>query len=186
MKRTLAITSLMLVLVGSLVSAKAATSIAYDLTSLGGNQWQYSYTADNNTLGVPITDFLVYFPDVVSPDNFSYALLGGTTPAGWTLSKIQPSAVNLGGYAEFSGGSIPVGSSVGGFTVGFSYTGSGTLGSQHFEVYDPNFNLLDSGQTTPKGPHGVPEGGTTLVYALLAGLSLLGVGRLQPVWAGRR
>jgi hypothetical protein len=191
MKRTLVITSIMLALVGSLVSAKA-TSITYDLTFLpapGNNRWQYTYRVNNNTLGASITDFIIYFPDVVSSDNFSYTLVGGTGGGeGFVLSQFQPSGIDLCGFAEFSGGNIPVGNTQNSFMESCIYTGSATLGSQYFEVYDPaNHNLLDSGWTTPTPPGPwVPEGGTTLAYALLAGLSLLGVGRLQPVWSGRQ
>ena len=189
MKRTLAITSIILTLVGSLVSAKAFTGITYGLSSLGGNQWQYSYSVNNNTIGAPITDFLVYFPDVSSSEYSYYTLLGGTGSGGFSFvtPPVQPSAPNLGGFAEFSGGSIPVGNTLSGFTVDFSYTGSASLGSQSFEVYDSStFDLLDSGRTTPQGSPGVPDGGATLTYALLAGLSLLGLGRLQPEWSGRQ
>ena len=176
----------MLLLVGSLVSANA-TSITYNLSSLGGNQWQYNYLINNNTLGSSIMDFLIYFPSVQSPDSLNYTLLGGTAPGGWSLSTFQPSAVNLGGFAEFSGGSIPVGNTLSGLTVAFSYTGSGLLGSQYFEVYDPNtFDLLDSGPSTPRDLPGVPDGGATFTCALLAGLSLFGMGHLRPGWSGRQ
>lgn len=131
-------------------------------------------------------DLVIYFPDVSSSEYLYYTLLGGTGSGGFGLSMFQPSAPNLGGFAEFSGSSIPAGNTLGSFTVDFSYTGTASLGSQSFEVYDPNFSLLDSGKTTAQGSTGVPEGGTTIAYALLAGLSLLGLGRLQPGWSGRQ
>ncbi len=87
----------------------------------------------------------------------------------------QPSAIDLGGMAEWYGGSIPVAGSLGGFGLEFVYTGSSALGSQYFEVYDANFNVAERGYTVPGGPHGVPEQSATILYMLLGILSLAGM-----------
>jgi hypothetical protein len=96
-------------------------------------------------------------------------------PAGWNGALYQPSAVDLGGFFEASGGSIAAGGSLSGFSVLFAYTGTAPLGSQHFEIYDSNFIVLDSGQTTPAGTIQVPEPGSLILLASgLAGLGMAG------------
>ncbi|HEV8543140.1 MAG TPA: hypothetical protein VGR78_12165 [Verrucomicrobiae bacterium] len=155
-----------------------ATTIDYNLVSLGGNQWKYTYTVENDTIAGAITDFLIYFPSLSSSDAFNYTLDSTITPTGWNGSLFAPSAVDLGGFAEWSGGSIPAGGSDGVFGVEFTYTGTERLGQQSFEVYDDNFNLLDSGSTSRAGA-AVPEQTATMTFAVLALACLGGIKAYQ-------
>lgn len=136
----------------------------------------YSYTVTNN-MQVPLQDFAIFFPKVSAPDAKYYTLNGSTSPGGWSSVLFQPSAIDLGGFVEWYGGSIaPNGGSLSGFMVNFSYDFANPLAttpsSQYFEVYDANFALLDSGQTILLPIPGVPEPSPTMAYLLLAVLCL--------------
>jgi hypothetical protein len=172
MKRLITIAGTVLVLVGLTVSVKAdMLDITYTLTT-GGGGGTYDYTVWNNSLSGPLTDFLIYFPDVQSPDAFNYVLNSAVNPAGWSSSLFQPSAIDLGGYVEWTAlTAIAPGGALSGFGASFLYSGSATLGSQYFEVYDQDFNVLTSGWTTV-----IPEPSTCgLLTFLLAGMGVRGV-----------
>src|SRR3569833_3281807 len=101
-------------------SALNATTINYDLVSLGGNDWKY-------------TNNLIFFPSESSADNFNYTIGAITTPPGWTSFKADASAPDLGAFVEWYGDSILPGHSANGFEVEFTYTGTERLGAQTFE-----------------------------------------------------
>ena len=163
----------------SAVTSAQATSVTYDLDGTLPVQ-SYRYTVANNSLGSPISDFVLFFPAENTPDFADYTLVGATAPPGWAIDLIPSSAIDLGAYAEayvVSSGEIPVGGSLGGFEISFTYTGSGTPGSQMFNIYDPTtLDVLDTGTTTPAS-HGLPDTGSTLGFALVAAALCAGWGR---------
>lgn len=152
--------------------ATRAGIVDIQYTLSGGNV--YGYTVHNNSLGSPLTDFVVYFPDITGPGE--YTNLGGTvldSPIGWTGTPFEPTAITLNGLVDWStgGAGIPNGGVLDGFEISFNYSGSGSPGSQFFEVYDAGFNLLASGFTTPL----IPEPASSLACAILLGFSVVGL-----------
>jgi len=155
-----------------------ATSVSYDVQNLGGATWEYTYTVANDTLGADIEELTVWF-DLGLYDNLTPTV----TPSDWDPLAINPDpGIPDDGYYDvlaLAAGIAP-GDSLGGFGVSFDYLGTGTPGSQLFEVVDPNtFALLDDGTTVPAtpGPNpnpnpAIPEPATGLLVAMgLAGLA---------------
>jgi hypothetical protein len=168
--------------VGATSLVHAQYQVAYDLLNNGAD-YTYDYTVFNQA-GDPLKDFLIYFPDVASTEAFSYNLTSSTQPGGWTGTLVPPSAIDLGGFIEFltAGGGILPGTSLGGFSATFEYNSPNNtpLGSQAYEVYDANFDLVASGRTVPTQPPGVPEQASSLSWALaIAGLAIFAK-RIQP------
>lgn len=173
MKNSLKSAITAVVLVGLACSAQA-TIVKYSLTDNGSGNYTYNYTVENNTAS-PLTDFGIYFPDVSSIDAANYVLGTALSPGGWTSIVTQPSAINLGGIAEWYGNSIAPGGTASGFGIQFTHTGSVPLGSQYFEVYDAGLNVMEFGQTQPLTPGAVPEPSTVLA-GMLPALIMAGAG----------
>jgi hypothetical protein len=161
-------------------TASYATSISYDLTKLAGNTWQYDFTVANNSLGVPIGEFTLFFDyhtfsnltDVSEP--LEYAGPAVVQPV-LPINPLFPIAQDgFFDYLAADAGLAPHGT-LGGFIVDVSFTGPGTPGGPQFQVVDANFNTIDSGSTTPS--QSVPEPTT---------LGLLAIGLLAALMARRR
>jgi hypothetical protein len=171
MKRRAARIGTLLCLLGSVALAYASdVGIEYKLS---GNT--YSYTVANHSLSQSVELFDIFFPDIQSPDAFNYSgIAASATPANWIGSGTEPSAVDLGGFVEFSSliSGIGVGHSQNGFEATFNHTGSANPGSQFFLVFDENLNVIASGYTV----HGqsVPDACGWLCY-LLAALPIAGL-----------
>jgi MYXO-CTERM domain-containing protein len=129
--------------------------IEYLLTHLTGDRWQYSYTVTNESLAVGIEEITLWFAFD------KYENLAITTPdppsSLWDEIIVQPEPLLLfDGYydALTLGSGIPVGQSVGGFSVAFDWLGAGTPSPQPFDIVDPDtFEALHTGTTTPEpGP----------------------------------
>ena len=152
-----------------LCASTNATVIEYEATSLGGNTWEYVYTVENDSLAVDIENFAVFF-DLGLYENLA---VGSSTPADWDPLVLQPDPLlpddGLYDALALVVGIAP-GDSLGGFAVQFDFLGSSAPGDQFFEVFDVNFNVLDSGFTeeaeTDTTDPSVPSPGTLLLIAL--------------------
>ena len=137
------------IFVFALTTAQAfATTITFQVTDLGGNDWRYDYVVKNDTLTTPIEEFAIYF-DLAEYDNLTPA----DVPADWNALVLQPDpAIPDDGIfdalALVPAAAIGPGSQLAGFSVSFHFLGVGTPGTQRFEILDPvTFDVLDFGTT---------------------------------------
>jgi len=130
------------------------TGIQFLANDLGSNQWEYVYTVENIALSEGIEEFTIWF------DYGLYDNLVVTTPAplsdNWNEAVIQPEPVlSDDGYydvlAETGDPGIGIGIAAGDFSVSFDWLGSGTPGSQFYEIIDPDtFATIEDGYTVPE------------------------------------
>jgi hypothetical protein len=156
---------------GALLPAAAdAALIQYELTSLGGNRWEYAYTVTNDTLGAPLEEFTIFF-DVALYENLAVT----ASPAGWSSLVVEPDPLlpDDGFFDALgtAGGITPAGV-VSGFRVAFDFLGVGAPDQQPYHVVDPiTFAVPESGVTIAFVPES--HAGWLLAVAALA----LGVAR---------
>jgi hypothetical protein len=155
-------------------STASATDVTYDLTSLGGNEWQYSFTVSNNSLSVPVQEFTVFF----DPASFTHLTVGPVQPAAWPNPLVVPAdpafLPDLSGFGFFdtlaADSGISPGAKLAGFSVDVDFLGSGTPGGQVFEVIDPGtFSTLERGETHAQsggGGTGVAEPSTGALFCV--------------------
>ena len=151
-----------------------AVQIAYDLESLGGNGYRYTYTVTNDgTTGGAVELFDVLF-DPALYDESSLTIVTANPPASdWSEAILASGVLIPAAYdaLAFSGG-IPISGSQAGFAVEFAWLGIGTPGDQGFEIYDSvSFDLLEAGTTTAV----VPLPGAVVLF----GSALLGLARVR-------
>lgn len=141
----------------------AATTILYQAEDLadvvtGEDLWRYTYTVADFTYGAD-HGFTIVF------DLSLYTNLEDPPPAvnaDWDVITIQPDLL-LPDHGYYDALALSATPSLGNpFTVEFVWLGAGAPGSQPFGVYDPAFQLLETGDSVP-----VPEP---------ASVTLLGVG----------
>lgn len=153
-----------LIAVLSFPAISQATIINYTASSLGGSVWQYDYLIENDTLADPIAEFTIYFPETLYEN---LAVL--SSPLEWDTIVIQPDiGLPANGFFDalsLSTGLAP-GASAGLFSVTFTYLGTSSPADQFFDVYDANFNLLDSGTTSPLSPVPEPNSFAMLILGL--------------------
>ena len=142
-----------------------ATVVTFDLIDLGSDSFECIYTIENDSLGVPIEQFTIWF------DEQLYGNLQVTTQsplAGSWDEIILPSSgfgVPLGYDALALTGGIGLGQSIGGFSVTFDWLGTGLPSYHDFEIIDPTTSqTIDFGATIPEP--------TTLLLFALGGLML--------------
>jgi hypothetical protein len=154
----------------------SATAIQYSVAPLGGARWLFTYEITNDALPV-IEEFSVFFNGATFA-NLSVV----SSPPTWDAIVLQPDpglpADGLFDALALVSG-IPLPGALGGFTVVADFLGSGTPGSQPFQVIDPRtFAVLESGRTSGVvGPP--PENAVDAPSSLslcLGGMAALGAG----------
>ncbi|GGA77875.1 hypothetical protein GCM10011507_31410 [Edaphobacter acidisoli] len=143
-------TLLQIICVGVFAAWAGASALAdsvvvdYGATQIGGTEWQYTYQLSGTFQSGD--DLAIYFPLATSANLVDM----GTGGPDWTTFVLQPDG-SLPADGEFdmlANQDNPDLSSV--FTVDFEWLGSGSPGSQSFTLYDPNFNVIDTGATVPE------------------------------------
>lgn len=153
------------------VGKSHAIQISYKAVNLadttpGEDLWQYSYTVGDYSFDMDY-GFTIYF------DYFLYSNLEDPAPYvndDWDPIVWQPDTAIPDDGAYDALALENAASLADPFVVSFVWLGSEVPGSQFFEVYDPDFNIIRSGETAP-----VPEPATLL----LVGSGLLGLAGLR-------
>jgi hypothetical protein len=150
------------------ISPVFASLIQYELTSLGGDFYRYDYTVFNDGslgAGVAIYNFEILFDPSIY-DESSLVIATPNPPASDWDEAIYSSVPGIdAAYDALSlSGGIPDGSYASGFAVEFKWIGGASgLGSQPYEIYDPDtFEPLETEQTSPP----IPEPGTFVLLGI--------------------
>jgi len=179
--------SLLALAFGLLALPSANAQVTYTATDISGSTWEYDYTVSNSVLSSSLTEFTTFF----TLGQYSN-LVTETSPGNWSPIAAQPDpGLPADGFYDVLAldSGLASGGSQSGFSVQFTYLGSGTPGSQLFNFVDSSsFATLFAGQTTlssggsgGSGPTSVPEIDPS---ALVSAMTLL-LGALA-VMRGRR
>jgi len=157
--------------------ASPSISISYTLVPMGGNSYKYVYSITNNgtlTGSAPVQLFDILFDTSQYQESSLQIVTPANLNAQWSQEILTgiPPAVPAAYDALALAGGVPAGTTVTGFAVQFTWLGSGTPGSQPFQIYDPTtFTLLQSGQTT-SAPVSVPAASVLSLILISFGLAL--------------
>jgi len=162
-----------------------AVIIESELTSLGGNSFQYDFNVINDDLVDGLEGFTVNF----DWDLYSNLALVSSAPL-WDTFVVEPVVnVNLGFFDSYFDAATPIAlnDSLGGFAISFDWLGTASgpsAAGNPFEIYkDPfnNFEIVAFGNTTEpvviQPPNPIPEPGLLSLF----GLALLFVGSRKRV-----
>lgn len=152
--------------------AGTITYEAIDLadTTPGEDLWQYSYMLSGFTFPLGF-GFDLFFP---LSQGYLFGDLETDPPepnADWDVISIQPDQ-NLPADGFLDALALVNNASLADpFTIAFIWNGTGTPGTQLFEIFDDTFAVIDGGVTVPAGgTTPVPEPGTLLLFATGMGL----------------
>ncbi|MGA7239026.1 MAG: PEP-CTERM sorting domain-containing protein [Bryobacteraceae bacterium] len=162
--------------------ANADALIGYNLTALGGAEYQYDYSVFNDgSLGpnVPIQLFDILFNPALYQAGSLSVVTSPLLNSEWSQEVLASVGVAPADYDVFAlNGGIPVGNTVSGFAVRFEWIGQGLPGAQPFQISDPNsFNVLQTGETGETGettPGPTPEPSTFWMLAMTLAIFLAG------------
>ncbi len=155
--RKIMLASSFLVILFSLTAPAHAAIVQYNLVALGGNDYRHVYSVTNDGSlgsGVAVQLFDVLFDSA----QYLESSLTITTPSplsgNWDQLILASSPGLPAAYdAQTLTGGIADGATVAGFAVDFTWIGTGTPGSQPYEIYDPGtFDLLEQGVTASPVP----------------------------------
>lgn len=122
-----------------------SVAVGYTVTDLGSGTWEYEYTLTGSLSSGD--DLAIYFP-LATSSNLNDLQTGGVN---FTTFVFQPDPLLPadGEYDVVANIDDPSLSPV--FDVSFTYSGTGTPGSQTFVLYDANYDNppLETGETTP-------------------------------------
>lgn len=169
-----------------LVPVASAASVTYQITSLGGAAWRYDYALSNDTSGVAVDEFSIYFGQSLYEN-----LRLPTGAADWDLVLLQPDS-GLPAAGVFDGLALGTllepGQTITGFSVVVDYLAAGTPGSQDFEFLDSaTLQVIESGVTVPEPlPEPVSSTLTGLGLAICAGCASARRLRSGRRWVFRR
>ena len=161
-------------------AASAAVSIQYTVVPMGGNVYRYVYSITNNGPGASLQLFDILFDTSLYLESSLQIVSPPAINAQWSQQILHsvPFAIPAAYDALAIAGGIPAGATVSGFSVQFTWLGSGTPGAQPFQVFDPiTFALLQSGNTTAAQVAPIPSL-STWSFGLL-GLALAGAATHQ-------
>jgi len=147
---------------GSICLNAYGSKIQYDVTNLGGSQFEYEYAITNDSLAFPIEEFTIWF-DVGLYDNLVITT-AELLASQWNEIILKDTGFGVPiGYDSLtqSQGILPS-ETLSGFSVSFDWLGTGNPGTQFFEIVNPiTFETIDSGFTVP-----IPEPATLLLIGL--------------------
>jgi hypothetical protein len=158
--------------------ADTPPSIQYTLIPLGGNVYQYVYSITNNGTfpgGASVKLFDIFFDSSLYQKSSLQIVTPSSLQSQWSevLLAVIPPVIPAEYDALSLQGGIPVGNTVTGFSVKFTWLGQGLPGPQLFQVSDPTtFQVLQVGQTA-LAPISVPAASTLSLILVGLGLALL-------------
>jgi hypothetical protein len=154
--------------------AFAAVNVRYIVEPVGGNVYRYVYSITNSGGSPTVQLFDILFDTSLYQESSLQIVTPAPLNSQWSqqiLHSVPP--IVPAAYDVFSiAGGIPAGATVTGFSVQFTYLGSGTPGAQPFQVYDATtFALLQAG-TTLQGITSIPTASTVSLSVLGLGLAI--------------
>jgi hypothetical protein len=175
--------------------ANADTVVSYNLSVLGGSEYQYTYSVFNDgSLGPNVSIGL--FDVLFSPALYQSGSLVIVTPSPlssqWDQNILASVGTNPAEYDVFAlSGGIPSGQTVSGFAVQFQWIGPGLPslpGAQPFTISDPiSLKVIQSGETTPASASGsAPEPAAFWMIAMMGAIFLAGSRRVRAFAFSRR
>ena len=146
--------------------ASAATiSISYNLIPLGGSTYEYVYSIYNDgsmPSGAAVQLFDIDFSTSLYQQSSLLIMTPSSFDTQWSqqlLAPVGPPGVAFDVCATPAGNptcpttpGIAAGTGLTGFAVAFNWLGSGTPGSQPFQIFTANSTLVENGTTVAPEP----------------------------------